>query len=44
MVFSGLPQYGWQDFLYGSLEELADPAKALGRWLASRLDHAGEAA
>ncbi|MFM7312844.1 MAG: nucleoside 2-deoxyribosyltransferase, partial [Cyanobium sp.] len=24
MVFSGLPQQGWRDFLYGSLEELAD--------------------
>ena len=34
MVFSGLPQQGWQDYLYGSIPELADPAKALARWLA----------
>ena len=32
MVFSGLPQQGWRDYLYGSLTELADPAKALLRW------------
>lgn len=35
MVFSGLPQHGWQDWLYGTIEELADPAKALVRWLTS---------
>ena len=33
MVFSGLPQHGWQRWLYGSLEELADPSKALVQWL-----------
>ena len=33
MVFSGLPQHDWQDYLYSSLEELADPGKALLRWL-----------
>ena len=32
MVFSGLPQQGWRDYLYGSIAELADPAKALLRW------------
>ena len=32
MVFSGLPQHGWRDSLYSSLEELADPGKALLRW------------
>jgi len=36
MVFSGLPRQGWQDFLYGSLEALADPEKALMRWLQTR--------
>ena len=36
MVFSGLPQHGWQDYLYGSIEELGDPAKALMRWLQGR--------
>jgi hypothetical protein len=33
MVFSGLPEHGWRDWLYGSIAELADPAKALRRWL-----------
>jgi hypothetical protein len=33
MVFSGLPRIGWQAYLYGSMEELADPAKGLMRWL-----------
>lgn len=32
MVFSGLPQHGWQDYLYGAMEELGDPGKALLRW------------
>ena len=33
MVFSGLPQHDWQDYVYSSLDELADPSKALLRWL-----------
>jgi hypothetical protein len=33
MVFSGLPQHGWQNYLYGSIAELADPSKALMRWV-----------
>ena len=33
MVFSGLPQEGWQDWLYGSIEELQSSEKALVRWL-----------
>jgi hypothetical protein len=33
MVFSGLPQEGWQRWLYGSLEELSDPTKALVQWV-----------
>ena len=33
MVFSGLPQEGWQDWLYGSIEELQSSEKALARWL-----------
>ena len=33
MVFSGLPQEGWQDWLYGSIEELQSTEKALVRWL-----------
>jgi len=34
-VFSGLPQHGWQAWLYGSIAELADPDKALVRWVQS---------
>jgi nucleoside 2-deoxyribosyltransferase len=36
MVFSGLPRTGWHDYLYGSIAELADPGKALMRWLETR--------
>ncbi len=33
MVFAGLPANGWEDYWYASVEEIADPAKALARWL-----------
>ena len=33
MVFTGLPATGWEDYWYTSIEEIADPAKALARWL-----------
>ena len=33
MVFSGLPQDGWQEWFYGSMEELSNPSKALMRWI-----------
>ena len=33
MLFSGLPESGWQDAWYDLIEELADPSKALARWL-----------
>lgn len=33
MLFTGLPQDGWQRYWYTSLEELADPSKALVPWL-----------
>lgn len=36
MVFSGLPQHDWQDYLYGAIDELADPRKALMRWLGEK--------
>ncbi|MFZ9569489.1 MAG: nucleoside 2-deoxyribosyltransferase [Vulcanococcus sp.] len=36
MVFSGLPQQGWRDWFYEDLSELADPQKALMRWIKSR--------
>lgn len=32
MVFAGLPEIGWRDYWYGSVEELADPEKALACW------------
>ena len=33
MVFTGLPEVGWEDFWYGSVGEIGDPDKALARWL-----------
>ena len=33
MLFAGLPETGWEDFWYESIEEIADPGKALVRWL-----------
>ena len=33
MVFTGLPETGWEASSYASIEELADPDKALVRWL-----------
>ena len=32
MLFTGLPEKGWQDFYYTSVEEIADPSKALAKW------------
>ena len=34
MLFTGLPQEGWRDYMYTSLEEIADPSKALARFVA----------
>ena len=33
MLFTGLPETGWEDWWYASLDEIADPGKALARWL-----------
>ncbi len=33
MIFTGLPESGWADFYYTSLDEIRDPEKALARWL-----------
>ena len=33
MLFTGLPADGWETAWYGSLEEIADPGKAIARWL-----------
>ncbi len=32
MLFTGLPEEGWQDFYYTSVEEITDTGKALARW------------
>ena len=33
MLFTGMPEEGWQDWWYESVEQIADPGKALVRWL-----------
>ena len=35
MLFTGLPEKGWEAHWYTSVEDLADPDKALARWLAA---------
>ena len=32
MLFTGLPEEGWQDYYYTSVEEVISPEKALARW------------
>ena len=32
MIFTGLPQDGWEEYYYTSVEEIAAPDKALARW------------
>jgi len=34
MLFTGLPETGWEDSYYTSLDEISFPNKALARWLA----------
>ena len=34
MLFTGLPEAGWQDYYYTAVEEIAAPDKALARWAA----------
>ena len=33
MLFTGLPKRGWQNYYYTSLADIANPDKALARWL-----------
>ena len=33
MLFTGLPGMGWEAYWYSSAQEIADPDKALSRWL-----------
>ena len=35
MLFAGLPEVGWEEFVYSDLNEIADPSKGLVRWLQS---------
>ena len=37
MLFTGLGEHDWQDYWYTSVEEIADPGKALVRWLRGEL-------
>ncbi len=32
MLFTGMPEEGWRDYYYTSVEEIASPEKALARW------------
>ena len=35
MLFTAFPEESWNDYYYTSIEEIADPNKALVRWLRS---------
>ena len=32
MLYGGLPKANWRDHVYHSLDQLAEPSKALARW------------
>ncbi len=32
MLFTGIPEEGWQDYYFTSIEELSSPCKALAKW------------
>ena len=32
MIFTGLPQYTWQDSYYTNIQDITNPNKALARW------------
>ena len=36
MLFTGIPEEGWQDYYYTSIEEINAPDKALARWARER--------
>jgi len=38
MVFTGLPEHGWQDYYYTSVDEIYAPQKALVKWLNGELE------
>jgi hypothetical protein len=33
MLFTGLPETGWEDYFYTSIDEFGSPNKALFKWL-----------
>lgn len=35
MLFAGLPELEWSQYVYGDLSEISDPHKALARWAKS---------
>jgi hypothetical protein len=37
MLFTGLPEDGWETYYYTSLAEIGAPDKALARWLRGEL-------
>ena len=37
MIFAGLPEDGWEDHYFTSIEEIRSPHKALSRWLSAAL-------
>lgn len=38
MLFTGLPETGWEAYYYTSLEEIASPEKAIVQWLDGKLE------
>ena len=38
MLFTALPEHGWEDYYYTSVDEIRSPEKALVRWLNGELD------
>ena len=32
MLFTGMPEKGWEEHYYTSIKEIGDPEKALARW------------
>ena len=38
MLFTALPEQGWQNYFYTSIDEITDPNKALAQWLTPSTD------
>ena len=38
MLFTGLPEKGWQDYYYTEIEDISNHSKAIARWLRGELD------